>query len=206
MDRTILHSDLNNCYASIELLHRPELRGKPIAVGGNVEARHGIILAKDYITKSFGVKTGEAIWQAKQKCPGLIVVPPNFDLYSRFFRRVRRIYGDYSDRVQPFGMDEAWVALSGTERLHGDGETVANLIRQRVKTELGLTVSIRLMQAAGHLTNRRQIWYFIHIAKTFPGVLFYCLNEAFLGSWHCISETFPQHCTSEKKENRENWT
>lgn len=142
MDRTILHSDLNNCYASIELLHRPELRGKPIAVGGNVEARHGIILAKDYITKSFGVKTGEAIWQAKQKCPGLIVVPPNFDLYSRFFRRVRRIYGDYSDRVQPFGMDEAWVALSGTERLHGDGETVANLIRQRVKTELGLTVSI----------------------------------------------------------------
>lgn len=142
MARTILHSDLNNCYASIELLHRPELRGRPLAVGGDVEARHGIILAKDYLAKNAGVKTGEALWQAKEKCPGLVVVPPNFDLYSRFCRRVRRIYGDYSDRIQPFGMDECWVDLTGAEHLHGDGETVANLLRRRIKDELGLTISV----------------------------------------------------------------
>ena len=142
MARTILHSDLNNCYASIELLHRPELRGKPVAVGGDVEARHGIILAKDSLAKKAGIKTGEAIWQAREKCPGLVVVPPNFDLYSRFCRRARRIYGDYSDRVQPFGMDECWVDITGTERINGSGETVANILRRRIKEELGLTISV----------------------------------------------------------------
>lgn len=142
MARTILHSDLNNCYATIELLHRPAMRGQPFAVGGDVEARHGIILSKDDLAKKAGVKTGEAIWQAREKCPNLIVVPSDLDLYSRFCRRVRRIYGDYSDRVQPFGMDECWVDLTGAEHLHGDGETVANLLRKRIKEELGLTISV----------------------------------------------------------------
>ena len=142
MDRTILHADLNSCYASIELLHRPALRGSPFAVGGDVEARHGIILAKNDLAKKFGVKTGDTIWQAKQKCPGLITVPPDFDLYWRFCRRARQIYGDYSDRVQPFGLDECWIDLTGTEHLHGNGQTVADVLRARVKRELGLTISV----------------------------------------------------------------
>lgn len=142
MDRVILHSDLNNCYATIELLHRPELRGRPFAVGGDVEARHGIILSKDALAKKAGVKTGEAIWQAKQKCPGLITVPPDFDLYWRFCRRVRAIYCEYSDRVQPFGLDECWIDLTGTEGLNDGGLAVADELRWRIKEELGLTVSI----------------------------------------------------------------
>lgn len=142
MKRVVLHSDLNNCYATIELLHRPELRGRPFAVGGNVESRHGIILSKDGLAKKAGVKTGEAIWQAKLKCPGLITVPPDFDLYWRFCRRVRAIYCEYTDRVQPFGLDECWLDLTGTEGLNAGGHAVADELRSRVKEELGLSVSV----------------------------------------------------------------
>ena len=98
MKRTILHSDMNNCYASIELLHRPELRGKPLAVGGDPEARHGIVLAKDQLAKKAGVKTGMALWQAKQVCPDIVFVPPRMDLYLRFSRLAHEIYSDYTDR------------------------------------------------------------------------------------------------------------
>jgi len=142
MERVILHADLNNFYASVECLHRPDLREKPIAVGGDPEARHGIILAKNYPAKKFGIKTGLAIWQAKQLCPDLIVLRPNFKLYLRFAEMARKIYSDYTDQIEPFGLDEAWLDVTGSANLFGDGQCIADEIRSRFKNELGLTGSI----------------------------------------------------------------
>ena len=142
MERTILHVDINNCYASIECLHHPELCGKPVAVGGDQEQRHGIILAKNYEAKEYGIKTGEALWQAKQKCPRLIIVKPNYALYLRFSRLAREIYADYTDQIEPFGLDEVWADVTGSMHLYGSGEEIANKIRQRIKYELGITVSV----------------------------------------------------------------
>jgi DNA polymerase-4 len=141
-ERVILHSDLNNFYASVECLYRPELRNKPVAVGGDPEQRHGIVLAKNYLAKATGIKTGEAIWQARQKCPGLIVVPPNFPLYLRFSRLARNIYADYTDQIEPFGIDEAWLDVTGSIRLFGTGKKIADEIRQRIREELGVTASV----------------------------------------------------------------
>lgn len=135
--RTILHSDMNNFYASVECLHRPELRDKPVVVGGDVEARHGIVLAKNMIAKKAGIITGEALWAAKQRCPGLISVPPNFPLYLRYAKLAREIYGQYTDRVEPFGLDEAWLDITGR-----DGQETADELRQRIKDELGITASV----------------------------------------------------------------
>ena len=142
MERTILHSDLNNFYASVECLYRPELRNRPVAVGGDQEQRHGIILAKNYPAKSYGVKTGEVIWQAQQKCPGLVIVPPNFPLYLRYSRLARKIYADYTDQVESFGLDEAWLDVTGSYGLYGSGEAIANRIRRRIKAEMGVTASV----------------------------------------------------------------
>ncbi|MDY3617645.1 DNA polymerase IV [Agathobaculum sp.] len=142
MERVILHADMNAFYASVECLHRPELRDKPVAVAGDAEARHGIILTRNQIAKRFGVKTGEAIWQAREKCPELVTVPPNFPLYLRFSEMARNIYRDYSDRIEPFGIDEAWIDVTGCTHLYGSGEAIANEISRRIKEELGLTVSI----------------------------------------------------------------
>lgn len=142
MKRTILHVDLNNFYASVECLYRPELRNKPIIVCGDVQARHGIVLAKNYPAKALGVKTGEAIWQAKQKCPGLIPVQADFKKYLRFSRMARTIYADYTNRIEPFGIDEAWLDVSGTGKIFGTGSDIANQIRQRMQDELGLTGSV----------------------------------------------------------------
>ena len=140
--RTIIHADLNNCYASIEMLHHPKLRGHPMAVGGSVESRHGIILARNYEARPYGVKVGQALWEARQICPGLIIVPPDYDKYMRFSRLFRDILCDYSPQVEPFGLDESWVDVSGISAHSGDGEAIANEIRERVKFELGVTVSV----------------------------------------------------------------
>ena len=142
MERIILHSDCNSFYASVECLHHPEIREKPVAVGGDIEQRHGIILAKNQLAKQFHVSTGEAIWQAKQKCPELIVLPPNFPLYLRFSRLARDIYLDYSNRVEPFGLDEAWLDITSSENQKDKGERTAQEIRKRIREELGITVSI----------------------------------------------------------------
>lgn len=142
MTRVILHSDLNSYYASVECIRHPELKGKPVAVCGEVEKRHGIVLAKTPEAKVYGVKTGEAIWQARQKCPGLVVLSPNYPLYLGYSRAVREIYGEYTDLQEPFGIDESWLDISGSVNLFGTGRTVAEDIRRRVKEELGLTVSI----------------------------------------------------------------
>ena len=141
MGRAILHIDMNSCYASIECLHHPEIRHLPVAVGGDVEARHGIILAKNELAKRAGVKTGEALWQAKQKCPDLVIMPPHYQLYLRFSRMARAIYAEYTDLIEPFGLDEAWIDVTGSG-VFGDAVEIAETIRNRVKFELGITVSI----------------------------------------------------------------
>jgi DNA polymerase IV len=142
MDRVILHCDLNSFYASVECLHHPEYRNVPMAVGGDVEKRHGIILAKNQLAKKAGVTTGEALWQARQKCPDLILVKPNFSQYLRFSRMVRAIYADYSDKIESFGIDEVWIDVTESIHLFGTPKALADEIRERVKLELGVTISI----------------------------------------------------------------
>ena len=142
MGRTILHSDANCFYASVEHLHHPELEGKPIAVGGDPESRHGIVLTADYIAKKRGVKTGMALWQAKQACPELTFISPRMDLYLRFSRMAHEIYGDYTDLQEPYGIDESWLDVTASASVKGDGYKIAEEISNRMKKELGITVSI----------------------------------------------------------------
>ena len=142
MSRTILHSDMNCFYASVEMLHHPEFSGKPLAVGGDPEARHGIVLTANYIAKKAGVKTGMALWQAKQVCPEIIFVPPRMDLYLRFSRMAQEIYSEYTDLREPFGIDESWLDVSASTSIKGDGMKIAQEISNRIKNELGVTVSI----------------------------------------------------------------
>ncbi len=142
MERTILHSDLNNFFASVECCLDPSLKGHPVAVAGDPEKRHGIVLAKNYEAKNFGVQTGEPLWQAKQKCPGLICVPPHYGEYEKFSAAAKAIYANYTDLVEPYGMDECWLDVSGSRRLFGDGKSIADEIRSRIKKELGVTVSV----------------------------------------------------------------
>ena len=143
MDRIILHCDLNCFYASVELLSHPDLRDVPVAVCGDPSSRHGIILAKNEPAKQFGVKTAETIWQAKKKCPDLVLLPPHHDLYREYSKKVNAIYDEYTDLVEPFGIDESW--LDVTHSLHlfgGDAKALADTLRQRMKRELGLTLSV----------------------------------------------------------------
>lgn len=142
MNRTILHSDCNCFYASVELLHHPELRGKPVAVGGDPEERHGIVLTADYTAKHRGVKTGMALWQARQVCPDIIFLPPRMDLYLRFSRMAQEIYAEYTDKREPYGIDESWLDVTDSVSLKGDGYHIAQEISSRMKKELGITVSV----------------------------------------------------------------
>jgi len=142
MKPVILHSDMNNFYASVEILFDPALKGKPVAVAGDEEARHGIVLAKNDIAKSFGVRTGQVLWEARQQCPGLVCVPAHYDRYLHFSARAKEIYTSYTDRVEPFGLDECWLDVTGSTGLFGDGPAIADDIRARVRRELGLTVSV----------------------------------------------------------------
>ena len=142
MARHILHVDQNCFYASVEMQRHPELRDKPLAVCGSQEERHGIVLTANYIAKPYGVKTGMAIWQARQKCPGLAVLPPDMEEYIRFSRMAREIYEDYTDQIEPFGLDESWLDVTGSVKLFGDPMTIAREISERIKFELGITASI----------------------------------------------------------------
>lgn len=142
MDRVILHSDLNNFYASVECLYNPKLRGKPVAVAGDPEARHGIVLAKNYEAKSYGIKTGNPLWMAKQLCPNIVFVPPHYDRYLEFSRIAREMYSKYTDQVESFGLDECWLDVTGSTKLFGSGENIANELRSRMKEELGVTASV----------------------------------------------------------------
>ena len=142
MARHILHVDCNCYYASVEMQRRPELRGKPVAVCGSQEDRHGIVLTASYLAKAWGVKTGQAIWQARECCPDLVVLPPDMREYIRISGYAREIYEDYTDQVEPYGLDECWLDITGSVGLYGDPMAIAREISDRVKFELGITVSI----------------------------------------------------------------
>ena len=133
---------MNSCYASIECSLNPDLKGKAVAVGGSVENRHGIILAKTPEAKKYGVTTGEAIWQAKRKCPDLIVVEPHFDIYAKYSRLAKEIYRRYTDRIEPMGLDEAWCDITGSILAFGSVQNITDEIRRAFREELGITVSI----------------------------------------------------------------
>ena len=142
MSRSILHCDMNNFYASVECMLDPTLKKYPVAVCGSVEERHGIVLAKNYAAKAFGVATGDAVWQAKQKCKDLVIVPPHYEEYIKYSKLARSVYSRFTDQVEPYGMDECWLDISGTEKLYGSPERVANEIKEIIKFELGLTISV----------------------------------------------------------------
>ena len=142
-DRVILHCDLNCFFASVELLRYPALRDVPVAVCGDPESRHGIVLAKNEAAKQLGVKTAETIWQARQKAPPLITLPPHHGLYREYSRKVNAIYGQYTDLVEPFGIDESWLDITNSMHLFGgDGKAIADQLRERLREELGLTISV----------------------------------------------------------------
>jgi DNA polymerase-4 len=141
-ERVILHSDMNSFYASVETMLNPRLSGKAIAVCGSTENRHGIVLAKSELAKKAGIKTGMVNWEAKNLCPGLILVPPHYEQYLKYSKLARTIYQRYTDFVEPYGMDECFLDVTGSIKLLGDGMTIAEDIRQTIKSELGLTVSI----------------------------------------------------------------
>lgn len=142
MERVILHSDLNNFYASVECLLNPQYKDKPIAVSGNPEKRHGIVLAKNMLAKECGVKTGEALWEAKLKCPDIIFLPPHYSQYIEISKAVRDIYYEYTSQIESFGIDECWLDVTDSLKLFKDGSSIAQEIRSRVKKEIGVTVSI----------------------------------------------------------------
>ena len=138
----ILHSDMNNFYATVECLDNPDLRGKPIAVAGDPNARHGIVLAKNYEAKKFGIVTGEPLWMARQKCPEILFTPPHYDRYIEISQAAHEIYEEYTDKVESFGLDECWLDVTASTFLFGEGKEIADKIRSRIKHELGLTASV----------------------------------------------------------------
>ena len=140
-DRVILHCDMNGFYASVELLDRPDLDGKPVAVCGDPESRHGIILAKNELAKAAGVVTAETIWQAKKKCPDLQLVRPHRHKYTHYSRLINQIYLRYTDMVEPFSIDESWLDVTASQSLFGTGKEIADDIRRTVREETGLTLS-----------------------------------------------------------------
>ena len=142
MDRVILHCDCNNFFASVETVFNPAFRNVPMAVCGDPEDRHGIVLAKNELAKACGIKTAETVYSAKRKCPELVICSPHHEAYSEFSRKVNAIYAEYTDMIEPFGIDESWLDVTASRKLFGDGETIANEIRRRVREELGLTVSV----------------------------------------------------------------
>ena len=143
MERVILHCDQNCFFASVELLSHPDLRDVPMAVCGDPASRHGIILAKNEPAKRFGIQTAETVWQARRKCPGLVLLPPHHKLYREYSVRVNELYGQYTDLVEPFGIDESWLDITGSMHLFGgDPVAIADELRRRVREELGLSISV----------------------------------------------------------------
>ena len=142
MDRTILHCDCNSYFASVECISHPELKRVPMAVCGDPESRHGIILAKNELAKAYGIQTAETIWQAKRKCPQLTLVVPHHDLYEQISDQINEIYGQYTDLVEPFSIDESWLDVTGTLHTFGSGEQIANELRRRIREEIGITISV----------------------------------------------------------------
>ncbi len=141
-DRVILHCDCNNFFASVESIDHPEYKTVPMAVAGDPSKRHGIILAKNEKAKAFGVQTAETIWQAQRKCPDLLLIPPHHEKYEEVSRRINEIYRNYTDLVEPFSIDESWLDVTGSQRLFGDGKTIADKLRREIKEKIGVTISV----------------------------------------------------------------
>ncbi len=141
-DRVILHCDCNSFFASVETVLDPSYAGRPMAVCGSEQDRHGIVLAKNEEAKKFGIETAETVWSAKKKCPDLVIAPPHYDAYADFSKRINAIYERYTDLVEPFSIDESWLDVTSSRRLFGDGPTIAETIRTAVKREIGITISI----------------------------------------------------------------
>jgi len=162
-DRIILHIDMNNFYASVECLYNPEIRNLPMVVGGDVEKRHGIVLSKNNIAKKFGIKTGEVIWQAKQKCPNLVSVKPNFERYLKFSEMARQIYDEYTDQVEGFGLDECWLDVTNSS-IFGNGKAlqkgskrlILKLKRFKLKLEIVLSKAIQSRESLKILATYRE--------------------------------------------------
>ena len=142
MDRTILHCDCNSYFASVESISRPELISVPMAVCGDPESRHGIILAKNELAKSYGIKTAETIWQAKKKCPNLVLVSAHHHLYEEYSEKINRIYEQYTDLVEPFSIDESWLDVTGSMHKFRTGQEIADELRRRIREEIGITISV----------------------------------------------------------------
>ena len=140
-NRVILHCDCNSFYASVEMAKNPKLKGVPLAVCGSVENRHGIVLAKNEEAKKYGIVTAETVSSAKKKCPTLVTVEPSHDDYIRYSKMVNSIYSEYTDLIEPFGIDESWLDVTASG-VFGDGLQIAEKIRSRIKNEIGITVSI----------------------------------------------------------------
>ena len=142
MKRIIFHIDQNCYFASVEMISRPELRNVPMAVAGDAQVRHGIILAKNEPAKKYGIKTAEAIWQAKAKCPDLVLVDAHHEKYVFYSKKLREMYSEYTDRVEPFGLDECWLDMTDSVSGYSEAEELALEIRNRVKSEFKLTCSV----------------------------------------------------------------
>jgi len=142
MKRIIFHIDQNCYFASVEMISRPELRNVPMAVAGDAKVRHGIILAKNEPAKKYGIKTAEAIWQAQAKCPDLVLVDAHHEKYEFYSKKLREMYSEYTDKVEPFGLDECWLDMTGIVSDYDEAEEVALEIRNRVKEEFKLTCSV----------------------------------------------------------------
>ena len=142
MDRTILHCDCNAYYASVECIARPELRSVPMAVCGDPESRRGIILAKNELAKGYGIVTAETVWQAKRKCPELVLVAPHREAYKEYCQKINKIYAEYTSKVEAFSIDESWLDVTGSLHLFGSGKEIADALRARIRRELNLTVSV----------------------------------------------------------------
>lgn len=142
MKRIIFHVDQNCYFASVEMISRPELRNVPMAVAGDAKVRHGIILAKNEPAKKYGVSTAEAIWQAKAKCPDLVLVDAHHEKYEFYSKKLREMYSEYTDKVEPFGLDECWLDMTDIVADYAEAEEIALEIRNRVKDEFKLTCSV----------------------------------------------------------------
>ena len=142
MERVILHCDCDNYFASVESIFKPELKLVPMAVCGDPEGRRGIVLAKNQLAKAYGVVTAEPIWQAKQKCPQLVLVSPQHNEYTKYSQKVNEIYQQYTNQVEPFSIDESWLDVTGSLHLFGSGKNIADELRQRIREELGITISV----------------------------------------------------------------
>ena len=188
MSRTILHSDMNCFYASVEMLHHPELAGKPMAVGGDPEARHGIVLTANYIAKRAGVKTGMALWQARQVCPEIIFVPPRMDLYLRFSRMAQEIYSEYTDQREPFGIDESWLDVTASTSIKGDGMKITEFSKYNYK-DIAWKLPVGDLLMVGRSTERTMkklgICTIGDLAGAEPSIL-----ETYLGKMGLVLHTF----------------